>query len=84
MNKNATIVVIILILVIIAGYFVWLSNEYQPPQAARTSQTETVMESTDPPFPTVVPDATLSATPQQSTASGSKNSATPSGVTKDQ
>ena len=31
MNRNVTIVVIILVLVVIAGYLVWLRSRIQPP-----------------------------------------------------
>ncbi len=38
MNRNVSIVVVILVLVVIAGYLVWLRSKYQPqvtPQVVR-------------------------------------------------
>ena len=72
MSRNVTIVVIILILVVIAGYLVWLRGQYQPPQAPSVQ----VEQSTPTPSVSPVPEATKSATPS-STQKGTKVS-TPS------
>ncbi len=57
MSRNVTIVVIILILVVIAGYLVWLRGQYQPPVAPSVQVVE--------PSPVISPspEATESATP---------------------
>ena len=43
MNRNVTIVVIILVLVLIAGYMVWLRNKYQPAQLPAVYKEKEVM-----------------------------------------
>ena len=66
MNRNVTIVVIILVLVVIAGYLVWLRSRFQPPV---TPQVEEQVQVTSTPQPTTV--ATPSATPGGKEATGS-------------
>lgn len=61
MNRNVTIVVIILVLVVIAGYLVWLRSRYQPPVSPKV---ETQPEVTA----TAVPTASVSAQPATSSA----------------
>lgn len=59
MNRNITIVVIILILVVIAGYLVWLRSNYQTQVTPEVRVEEVVPE-------VASPSATLSPTPQKS------------------
>lgn len=75
LSKNVTIVVIVLILVVIAGYLVWLRGQYQPPAAPRV---ETPPPS---PSPTVTPgpEATKAATPA-ATPKGTKTGTPSSGA----
>lgn len=76
MNRNVSIVVVILVLVVIAGYLVWLRSKYQP---TVSPQIQEVVQPT--------PAATQSAeeaTPSVKEATGSvkQKSATPSSVKK--
>lgn len=66
MNRNVAIVTIILVLVVIAGYLVWLRNRYQPPVSPQPSP-----EVTTTPTSTPVQTATPSATPGGKEATGS-------------
>ena len=75
LNRNVTIVVIILVLVTIAGYLVWLRSRYQPPVSPQTEVEETVT-----PAPMVEESASPSATPasEEATKSTKQKSPTPS------
>lgn len=66
MNRNVTIVVIILVLVVIAGYLIWLRSKFQPPV---TPQIQEQVQVTPTPQPTA--EATPSATPGGKEATGS-------------
>lgn len=66
MNRNVTIVVIILVLVVIAGYLIWLRSKFQPPV---TPQVQEQVQVTPTPQPTV--EASPSATPGGKEATGS-------------
>lgn len=73
LNRNITIVVIILIIVLLAGYLVWLRGRYLTPENSATQTVENVT-----PAPTIVAtiqptaSASASATPKVSpTASSS-------------
>lgn len=57
MNRNVSIVVVILVLVVIAGYMVWLRSKVSTPVIPVTEQVQVTVP------PTVVPSATTSATP---------------------
>ncbi len=69
MNRNVSIIVVILVLVVIAGYLVWIRSRYQSPVS--TIQEEQVIVTASP-----VPTASSSATP------GAKKEATGSTKTK--
>lgn len=76
MNRNVTIVVIILVLVAIAGYLVWLRSRYQAPISPQTEIEETIT-----PAPSITPEetATPAATPnKEATGSVKEKSATAS------
>lgn len=73
MNRNVTIVVIILVLAVMAAYLVWLRGQYQeqftplPPQLEQT------------PPPSASPEATSSTTEKiESSPSAKPKTATPS------
>lgn len=74
MNRNVSIVVIILVLVVIAGYLVWIRSKVQPPVSPKT---EEQVQATPTLLPTAV--ASVSATPAGKEATGSvkPKSATP-------
>ncbi len=69
MNRNVTIVVIILVLVVIAGYLVWLRSKYQPTVTPQI-ETETVG---------ATPSPMITASPSAMEASESAKEATNSG-----
>lgn len=71
MNRNVTIVVIILILVVIAGYLVWLRGQYQPPAAPSVQTVEQ-------PSPSLSPSPEPTATPKPASPSGKQKVSTPS------
>ncbi|MDP3733535.1 MAG: hypothetical protein Q8Q91_03235 [Candidatus Daviesbacteria bacterium] len=66
MNKNVAIVTIILVLVVIAGYLVWLRNRYQPPVSPQLEQEVQATPSVEPKV-----SASPSATPIGKEATGS-------------
>lgn len=65
MNRNVSIIMVLLVLVVIAGYLVWLRNKVSP---AVSPKLEEVVVT-----PTVIPTmiATSSATPSGKEATGS-------------
>lgn len=65
LNRNVAIVVVILVLVVIAGYLVWLRSKVQTPASPSV---ETVEVS---PTPSESPSASPSATPGAKEATGS-------------
>ncbi len=66
MNRNVSIIVVILVLVVIAGYLVWIRSKYQPPVSPQTSPITTVIPTTSP-----EPSATPLASPGIKEATGS-------------
>lgn len=77
MNRNVSIVVVILVLVVIAGYLVWLRSKVTP---VISPQVEQQAQVTPTPTPTAV--ASPSATPKAKEATGSvkQKTATPGAV----
>ena len=71
MNRNVSIVVVILVLVVIAGYLVWLRSKVTAPVAPQVEQEQV----------TATPEATLvaspSATPKEATGSVKQKTAAP-------
>lgn len=65
MNRNVTIVIIILVLVVIAGYLVWIRSKYQPPVSPKSQETVQTAE------PSVPASASPTATPVSKEATGS-------------
>lgn len=82
MHRNVTVVIIILILVVIAGYLVWLRSRFEQsvPQEVNV-QTEII---TPTPSPLVMETASPSATPitKQASPSAKPKSATSSAAKK--
>ncbi len=84
MNRNVTIVVIILVLVVISGYLVWLRSKYQPIVTPQID-TETIEQT---PSPTKVASSSAmeatnsakeaTASGQDATISAKQKSASPS------
>ncbi|MBI2600415.1 hypothetical protein HYW42_00520 [Candidatus Daviesbacteria bacterium] len=70
MTRNVTIVVIILVLVVIAGYLVWLRGRFQPPVSPQVNQEVEVT-----PTPTAM--GVIEASPS-ATATSSARESTPS------
>ena len=63
MNRNVSIIVIILVIVVIAGYLVWLRSKYQPPVSPKMEEQIIVTTPTQ--------SASVSATPASKEATGS-------------
>lgn len=74
MHRNVTVVVIILVLVVIAGYLVWLRSKFQQPSFP------TAIEEQVTPMPSSTVSASPSATPstKEATASMKQKTATSS------
>lgn len=66
MNRNVTIVVVILVLVVIAGYLIWLRSKVQAPTLPQASPEVTMQ-----PSPSPAQSATPSASPKGKEATGS-------------
>lgn len=79
MNRNVTIVVILLIFAVIAAYLVWLRGQFQQ-QMSVTDTPVATMEPTVAPTPSPTPEATTSA--KVSTSSAKPKTATPSSTRK--
>lgn len=78
LNRNVTIVVVILVLVVMAGYLVWLRSRYQPPVSP---QVEQVIQTT--PTASPVKEASPSASPmKEATGSMKQQTSTPSTTTR--
>ena len=82
MNRNVSIVVVILVLVVIAGYLVWLRSRYQSPIVPETIVEQEIVV-TPSPISTASASATPAATSSGKEASGStKTKSATSGSTK--
>lgn len=80
MNRNVAIVTIILVLVVIAGYLVWLRSRYQAPVSPAPAQEEVQATPTSTP---VVTSASPSASPtKEATGSVKQKTSTPGGATR--
>ncbi len=79
MNRNVTIVVVILVLVVIAGYLIWLRSRTQAPISPQPSPEVIVV-----PTPSPEQTATPAATPRGGEATGSvrQRTSTPGGTTR--
>lgn len=75
MNKNVAIVTVILVLVVIAGYLVWLRSRFQQPVSPKPTE-EIVVTPTPSPTPQATPTATPSA--EEATGPARQKTATPS------
>lgn len=75
MNRNVSIVVAILVLVVIAGYLVWLRSRVQPVVSPELEQTQVVPS----PEPSLI--ASPSATPgNEATGAGRQSTSTPAAI----
>ncbi|MCL5784871.1 MAG: hypothetical protein M1142_05990 [Patescibacteria group bacterium] len=72
-SRNVSIVVILLILVVIAGYLIWLRSRVQSSIAPRIEQQVQVT-----PTPIATATASPSATPKEASGSVKQKTATPS------
>lgn len=78
MNRNVTIVVVILVLVVIAAYLVWIKNRFQP----TITSPQTSVEASLMPSPTLSPSPEASATASPSATPRVQRGATGSGTTR--
>lgn len=67
MSRNVTIVVVILVLVVIAGYLVWLRSRYQQPVSPQLEEQQEVVVTAAP----VATDEAEQASPSAKEATGS-------------
>lgn len=74
MNRNVSIVVVILVLVVIAGYLVWLRSRYQPVASPNLTPGVTAVPTGSP-----AETASPSATPGVKEATGSMKEKTSTG-----
>lgn len=79
MNRNVSIVVVILVLVVIVGYLVWLRSKYQPPVSPQPSPEVTSIPTSSPQV-----TATPSATPgiKEAAPATKEKTSTPGGTTR--
>lgn len=75
MNRNVSIVVVLLVLVVIVGYLIWIRSKVASDVVSPKAVEEVAVT------PTAVPTATVSATPGAKEATGSMKQkvSTPSG-----
>lgn len=76
MNRNVTIVIIILALVVVAGYLVWLRSKVQEPISPQVTEEVEVAPSPTP-EETASPSATPISTPGAKEATGSVKQKSP-------
>ncbi len=76
MNRNVSIVVAILVLVVIAGYLIWLRSKVQPVIPAAQEQVQVT------PIPTPTMTASPSASPsgKEATGAAKQKTSTPSSI----
>lgn len=79
-NRNVTIVVIILVLVVIAGYLIWLRSRYQPPVSPQVETPKTSVEPTASPQQSASPSATPGA--KEATGSMKEKTSTSGGTSR--
>ncbi len=75
MNRNVTIVVILLIFAVIAAYLVWLRGQFQQQMSATTQPTEMTQT---PPTSAMTPSPDATASAKDATAAAKPKTATPS------
>lgn len=75
MNRNVSVVVVLLVLVVIAGYLIWLRSKVASPVSPKVEQVQVT------PMATIVSTASPSATPKEASSSVRPRTATP-GATK--
>lgn len=81
MNRNVSIVVVLLVLVVIAGYLVWLRSRYQPPVSPQpVASPEVTATPTSPPVVTATPSAAPGS--KEATGSMKQKTSTPSTTTR--
>lgn len=78
MNRNVSIVVVILVLVVIAGYLVWLRSKYQPQVTPQIPTGQVIAE----PTPSAAASAEEATPPGKEATGSSTKSATSSSVKK--
>lgn len=75
MNRNVTIVAVILVLVVLAGYLVWLRNRFQQPVSPQLGETQEEV------VPTPISTPQVSASPSaQVSPSANQKTSTPSSI----
>lgn len=75
MNRNVAIVIVILVVVVIAGYLVWIRSRYQQPLVPNTEKASQVSPS---PVESASPTSSPSASPKQASGSAKQKTSTPS------
>lgn len=76
MSRNVTILIVVLVLVLLAGYLVWVRQRFQAPTSSPAPTPETTVTPSPTPEVTVSPTPTGTATP-----AATPKSATPAGRT---
>lgn len=74
MNRNVAIVILILVLVVIAGYLVWIRSRVTQPVVPNVQQEEVIPQPTQ--------SASPSASPKEATGSVKQKTSTSSSVKK--
>lgn len=79
MNRNVTIVVMILVLVVIAGYLVWLRSRYQPPVSPKVEEQVQVIPQTS---PAVAASPTATTGAKEATPATKEKTSTPGATSR--
>lgn len=84
MNRNMTIVIIILVLVVIAGYLVWLRSKVQTPVSPQVIEVEEEVVVSPSPQLEATPTATPAASPgaKEATPATKQKTGTPGGTAR--
>ncbi len=77
MNRNISIVVTLLVLVVIVGYLIWLRSKVQP---IATPKIEEQVQVTPTALPTTVASASATPSGREATGTAKQKSATPSSI----
>lgn len=79
MNRNVSIIMVVLVLVVIAGYLVWIRSKVQETAVPRT---EEQVQATPAVTPNIVASSAATPVAKEATGSAKLKSATPSSTKK--
>lgn len=80
MNRNVSIVIVLLLIVVIAGYLIWLRSKTQPTVSPRAEEQAEITATAEPAF-TEAPSITTDEE-QEATGATGQRTATPGAISR--